>query len=255
MEQLGPFRCEPGSLNWTETTELWQSGDPFGQSPLVARRATMRRMLLVNEIFRSIQGESTRAGLPCTFVRLTGCNLRCVWCDTAYAFYEGRRMTVEEVLDEVGRLGCSLVEVTGGEPLAQRESLRLMAELMGRGHVVLLETGGSLPIAEVPDGVIRIVDVKCPGSGESHRNYWKNLELLRSGDEVKFVISSREDYLWAVARIREYDLSRRSTVLFSSVHESLPAGNLAGWMLEDQVPARLQIQMHKVLWPGVERGI
>lgn len=210
---------------------------------------------MVNEIFLSIQGESTRAGLPCAFVRLTGCNLRCGWCDTAYAFYQGRRMSVEDVLAEVAGLGCPLVEVTGGEPLAQRESLVLMAALVDRGYRVLLETGGSLPICDVPEGVIRILDVKCPGSGEAHRNHWENLDNLRAGDEVKFVIASREDYLWAVACVRERELAGRSAVLFSAVHGGLSAGDLAQWMLEDGVPARLQIQLHKVLWPGVERGI
>lgn len=164
-------------------------------------------------------------------------------------------MTVEEVLDEVGRLGCPLVEVTGGEPLAQRESVRLMAELVAHGYRVMLETGGSLPIGDVPEGVIRIVDVKCPGSGESHRNHWKNLELLRADDELKFVIASRDDYLWAIERIREHDLAGRSTLLFSAVHDRLAPGDLAKWILEDRIPARLQIQMHKVLWPEVERGI
>jgi 7-carboxy-7-deazaguanine synthase len=215
----------------------------------------MSLMLVVNEIFRSIQGESTRAGLPCTFVRLTGCNLRCVWCDTAYAFDEGRRMTVEDVLAQVEQLGSRLVELTGGEPLAQRETLRLSAELLARGYTVLLETGGSLSIADVPEGVIRIVDVKCPGSGESHRNRWDNLSELRPSDELKFVIADRADYLWAAERVREHQLARICTVLFSAVHGSLSSGELARWILDDALPVRIQIQMHKLLWPGVERGV
>jgi len=164
-------------------------------------------------------------------------------------------MTVDEVLESVGRLGCRLVEVTGGEPLAQPDAIPLMAQLLRRGHDVLLETGGSLPIDAVPEGVVRIVDVKCPGSGESHRNHWENLARLKSIDEVKFVIADRHDYLWAKEVLGEHDLARRCAVLFSAVHESLAPGELAGWVLEDGLPVRMQIQMHKLLWPGVERGI
>jgi 7-carboxy-7-deazaguanine synthase len=215
----------------------------------------MRRVLRVTEIFRSIQGESSWAGTPCAFVRLTGCNLRCVWCDTAYAFHGGTSMTVGEVLETVGRLGCRLVEVTGGEPLAQSEAIALMDGLLRRGHDVLLETGGSLPIDAVPEGVVRIVDVKCPGSGEAHRNHWENLARLRPTDEVKFVIADRDDYLWAKTVLVEHALPGRCKVLFSAVHAALTPGDLAGWILEDCLPVRMQIQMHKVLWPGVERGI
>jgi len=154
----------------------------------------MTGMLRVSEIFRSIQGESTHAGCPCIFVRLAGCNLRCRWCDTAYAFGGGREMTVAEVVAEVERYPCPLVEVTGGEPLLQPDAIPLMRELLRRGRRVLLETGGSLPIEGVPDGVLRIVDVKCPGSGETASNRWENLESLRPGDEVKFVIAGRDDY-------------------------------------------------------------
>ena len=212
-------------------------------------------MVRVNEIFHSIQGESTLAGLPCVFVRLTGCNIRCVWCDTAYAFHEGRPMTVAEIADEVGRYGCPLVEVTGGEPLLQPEGIPLMRELLRRGHRVMLETGGSLPIDEVPEGVVRIVDVKCPGSGESGKNRWENLAALRPGDELKFVIADHADYLWAAERVREHDLHARCAVLFSSVHGSLDAGDLGRWVLQDRLPVRVQVQLHKVLWPGVLRGV
>jgi 7-carboxy-7-deazaguanine synthase len=211
-------------------------------------------MLRVNEIFHSIQGESTHAGRPCTFVRLTGCNLRCVWCDSAFAFFDGVAMTVEQVVSEVARFGCDLVEVTGGEPLLQDEAVPLMAALIARGHEVLLETGGSLPIDAVPEGVRRIVDVKCPGSGEASRNLWANLDRLRPGDELKFVLASREDYRWAKAQVLDRGLAARGTVLFSVVHERLPAADVAGWILEDRLPVRLQHQMHKLLWPGVMRG-
>jgi 7-carboxy-7-deazaguanine synthase len=212
-------------------------------------------MLHVNEIFHSIQGESTHAGRPCVFVRLTGCNLRCVWCDTAYAFHEGRPMEVADVLDRVSAYGCPLVEVTGGEPLLQPEAIDLMRGLVDRGHEVLLETGGSLPIDEVPPEVKRIIDVKCPGSGESDRNRWENLDALRPGDELKFVIAGRPDYEWAASVVRRRGLASRATILFSAVHPGLAPGELARWVLDDALPVRVQLQMHKVLWPGIVRGV
>ncbi len=212
-------------------------------------------VLRISEIFHSIQGESTRAGLPCVFVRLTGCNLRCRWCDTAYAFEGGRPMRVAEVLAEVESFGCPLVEITGGEPLLQPDAVPLMEELLRRGHRVLLETGGSLPIDGVPDGVMRIVDVKCPGSGEAGSNRWENLDVLREGDELKFVIADRGDYDWAAAEVRRRGLASRCPVLFSPVHGEMNPGELARWVLEDRLPVRVQIQLHKVLWPGVERGV
>jgi 7-carboxy-7-deazaguanine synthase len=211
--------------------------------------------LRVNEIFHSIQGESTHSGRPCVFVRLTGCNLRCVWCDTAYAFHEGREMSVAEVVEAVDRFGCDLVEVTGGEPLLQADAIPLMRTLLDRGYRVLLETGGSLPIDAVPPGVSRIVDVKCPGSGESRRNLWENLEQLREGDELKFVVAGRSDYEWAREQIRTRGLDRRAAVLISPVQGATDPGALANWVLEDRLPARVQIQLHKILWPGVERGV
>ncbi len=212
-------------------------------------------MLRVNEIFCSIQGESTHAGLPCAFVRLTGCNLRCRWCDTAYAFHEGRAMTVAEVVAEVARLGCPLVEVTGGEPLLQEDAIPLLRDLLSLGRRVLLETGGSLPIETVPQGVARIVDVKCPASGEAERNRWENLDDLRPGDELKFVIADRGDYVWAARQVRDRDLASRCPVLFSPVHGELHPGELARWVLEDRAPVRVQVQLHKILWPGVSRGV
>ncbi len=215
----------------------------------------MAAVLRVNEIFHSIQGESTHAGRPCVFVRLTGCNLRCVWCDTAYAFHEGRGMSVDEVVDAVAAYRCPLVEVTGGEPLLQRESIDLMRELVGRGFEVLLETGGSLPIRDCPRGVRRIVDLKCPGSGEVDRNLWENLDDLRPGDEVKLVIADREDYQWAVGQVRGREALQRVPVHLSPVHGALDPALLARWVLDDRIPVRVQVQLHKVLWPDVTRGV
>ena len=211
-------------------------------------------MLQVSEIFHSIQGESTHAGRPCVIVRLSGCNLRCAWCDTRYAFHDGRPMSVDEVLGEVARHGCDLVELTGGEPLLQPEATPLLGALLARGYGVLLETGGSLPIEDVPEGVVRIVDVKCPGSGEVLGNRWENLDHLRERDALKFVISGRQYYLWPADQVRERRLASRCAVLFSPVHGALDPAELAGWILEDRLPVRLQIQVHKVLWPDRSRG-
>jgi 7-carboxy-7-deazaguanine synthase len=212
-------------------------------------------MLKINEIFHSIQGESTRAGRPCVFVRLTGCNLRCSWCDSAFAFHEGDARAVEDVVAEVEQYGCRLVEVTGGEPLLQAQVHDLLRALLDRGHEVLLETSGSLPIEDVPVGVGRIVDVKCPASGEAGQNRWENLDHLRPGDELKFVIADREDYLWARDQVLQRSLDRRCPVLFSSVHDLLEPARLAAWILDDRLDVRLQLQVHKVLWPGVLRGV
>jgi 7-carboxy-7-deazaguanine synthase len=212
-------------------------------------------VLRVNEIFHSIQGESTHAGRPCVFVRLTGCNLRCAWCDTAYAFHEGTPASVSEVVARVASYGCGLVEITGGEPLLQPESLTLMQALLERGFEVLLETGGSLPIQGVPPGVKRIVDVKCPGSGESERNRWDNLATLRDGDELKFVIADRADYEWAARVVRGHAFHGGIPIHFSPVHGTLDGGSLARWVLDDALPVRVQLQLHKQLWPGVERGV
>jgi len=215
----------------------------------------MTSVLQINEIFHSIQGESTRAGLPCVFVRLAGCNLRCSWCDTEYAFNEGHPMSVDQVLAEVERFDCRLVEVTGGEPLLQPEATTLMGMLVARGYGVLLETGGSLPIQGVPAEVVRIVDIKCPGSGEVASNRWDNLAHLRPTDEIKFVIRDRSDYAWAAAQTVERNLTRKCTVLFSPVHDALDPGRLAQWVLGDGLAVRVQIQLHKILWPGVLRGV
>jgi len=213
-------------------------------------------MLTVNEIFHSIQGESTRAGEPCVFVRLTACDLRCAWCDTPYAFYEGRKQSVEEVIDAVERYRCPLVEITGGEPLLQEDVYALMDGLLARGRTVMLETGGHRSIARVPGPVIKIVDVKCPGSGESGRNDWANLSRLAPHDQVKFVVKDRADYEYARDIIARHQLDRTAgAVLLSPVHGILDARTLAEWMLQDRLPARLQLQLHKFIWPAAMRGV
>jgi 7-carboxy-7-deazaguanine synthase len=213
-------------------------------------------MLTVNEIFHSIQGESSRAGQPCVFVRLTACDLRCSWCDTPYAFYEGTKRSLDEVVSEVERYDCPLVEITGGEPLLQEDVYPLMQTLADRGRTVLLETGGHRPIDRVPAPVIRIVDVKCPGSGESAKNHWANMDVLRPHDEVKFVIADRGDYEFARAVVTRHQLPGRvAAILFSPVHGVLDPRTLSQWMLADRLPARLQVQLHKIIWSPETRGV
>jgi 7-carboxy-7-deazaguanine synthase len=214
-------------------------------------------MLTINEIFHSIQGESTHAGRPCVFVRLTACDLRCTWCDTTYAFHEGRKMTIDQVLADVAAFDCPVVEITGGEPLLQPDVYPLMQQLLDRGHTVLLETGGHRSIAKVPADVIRIVDVKCPGSGEADKNDWSNLDHLdRAKDEIKFVIKDRADYEFARDVILRHGLVDRSAaVLLSPVHDVLPARELAAWILEDRLTVRLQLQAHKYIWSPDARGV
>ena len=213
-------------------------------------------MLTVNEIFHSIQGESTHTGRPCVFVRLTGCDLRCVWCDTPYAFHEGRKLDVDEVVADVEQYRCDLVEITGGEPLLQEDVYPLMDRLLATGATVLLETGGHVSVARVPAAVVKVVDVKCPGSGECDRNAWDNLSRLTDRDQVKFVIADRVDYEFARDVVRRHTLETRcGTVLFSAVHDLLPPARLAEWMLADRLPVRLQIQLHKHLWGAETRGV
>lgn len=213
-------------------------------------------MLTVNEIFYSIQGEATRAGAPCVFVRLTACDLRCSWCDTPYAFYEGRKRSLENVIAAVEEYGCRLVEITGGEPLLQEDVYPLMDRLVAAGHTVMLETGGHRPIGRVPSAVVKIVDVKCPGSGEAQKNCWGNLDLLGPHDEVKFVLADRTDYEFARDVIERHDLaSRVAAVLLSPVHGVLNPRTLSEWILEDRLPARLQLQLHKLIWSPEARGV
>jgi 7-carboxy-7-deazaguanine synthase len=213
-------------------------------------------MLTINEIFYSIQGESTRAGRPCVFVRLTACDLRCTWCDTPYAFHEGRKRAVDDVLAEVAQYGCRLVEITGGEPLLQDDVYPLMERLLSDGCTVMLETGGHRPIDRVPSAVIKIVDVKCPGSGEAAANHWSNLQLLAPHDEVKFVIRDRQDYEFALDVIDRHSLAGRcASILFSPVHDVLEPRLLAEWILADHAPVRLQLQLHKFIWSPDTRGV
>jgi 7-carboxy-7-deazaguanine synthase len=213
-------------------------------------------MLTINEIFHSIQGESSRAGQLCVFVRLTACDLRCVWCDTAYAFHEGRKMSVDEVVSAVESHGSPLVEITGGEPLLQEDVYPLMERLLARGRTVMLETGGHRPTARVPSAVLKIIDVKCPASGEAAKNDWSNLDRLHSHDEVKFVVQDREDYEYARDIIARYDLpSRTAAVLISPVHGVLEPKTLSEWMLADRLRARLQLQLHKYIWSPTTRGV
>ena len=213
-------------------------------------------MLTINEIFHSIQGESTHAGRPCVFVRLTACDLRCRWCDTPYAFHEGHKMSVDEVVADVEARGCPVVEVTGGEPLLQADVYPLMQRLLDAGKTVLVETGGHRSIAKVPAGVVRIMDVKCPGSGESARNDWSNLALLTASDEVKFVIADRVDYEYARDIVQRENLTGRvAAVLFSPVHGELAAKQLAEWVIADRLEVRVQLQMHKYIWTPETRGV
>ena len=213
-------------------------------------------MLTIYEIYPSVQGESTHAGRHCVFVRLAACNLRCVWCDTPYAFTGGRKMSVGEVVEEVGRHGSRLVEITGGEPLLQDDVIELMEELVTGGYEVLLETGGHMPIDGVPDEVVTILDVKCPGSGEAAKMHWANLALLSPQDEVKFVIENRADFDYACEVVSQHGLAERTAaVLFSPVHGVLEPRLLVEWMLAARVPARLQLQLHKYIWSPETRGV
>lgn len=210
----------------------------------------------VNEIFHSIQGESSWAGLRCVFVRLTGCNLRCRWCDTTYSYDQGAAMSVDAVLDGIAGHGCALVEITGGEPMIQKdEVLVLMDRLLDRGYSVLLETNGSLPLSCVPAGVTRIIDIKCPGSGESGSVCWSILDELRRTDEVKFVVSSMEDFEWACGVMSDYRIADRASVLMGVAHGRLAPVLLAEWILRARLPVRLQVQIHKCIWNPATRGV
>ena len=212
-------------------------------------------MLTINEIFHSIQGESTHAGDPCVFVRLTACDLRCTWCDTEYAFYEGRKMSIDDVVQKVDSYGCPLVEITGGEPLLQDDVYELMGRLLAGGHTVMLETGGHRPIDRVPRDVIKIVDVKCPGSGEYSKNDWQNLAQLASHDEVKFVIADRADYEFARDVVCRRLAAAAGAILFSPVHGRLDPKTLSEWVLADRLPVRIQLQLHKFIWSPTTRGV
>ena len=213
-------------------------------------------MLKINEIYLSIQGESSKAGLPCVFIRLTYCNLRCTYCDTEYAFYKGNDFTVEQIVDKVKEFNCSLVEITGGEPLVQDKECRyLMKRLCDDGYEVMLETGGSLPIKEIDERVKIVMDLKCPSSGMIRKNLYDNINYLKSDDELKFVIGDPEDYEWAREVIKRYDLENRCSILFSVVFGKLEPVTLVKWLLKDKIKARFQLQMHKYIWSPEMKGV
>ncbi len=220
--------------------------------------AVVSHRLKINEIYQSIQGESSWAGMPCAFVRLTGCHLRCSYCDTEYAFHEGRWMTLDEIVEQVTGFGIRLVEITGGEPLLQPACGPLAQRLLDGGFTVLCETSGALPIDRLPSAVIRIMDLKCPSSGEVEANDWTNIDRLTERDEVKFVIGDRADYDWAVRIIRRHDLVRRvrgGGVLISPVFDRVQPARLVEWVLEDGLPVRVQVQLHKVIWEPDRIGV
>lgn len=210
---------------------------------------------MVNEIYPSIQGESSYAGLPCVFVRLTGCSLRCAYCDTEYAFYDGERRLIDDVIAQVLSHNIPLVEITGGEPLLQEGCVTLARQLLDAGRNVLVETSGAFPIDVLPEGTIRIMDLKCPSSGECDKNDWKNIDRLNSRDEVKFVIGDRADYEWARDVIHTYDLSNRCVVLISTVFGKIAPATVTEWILADNLPARFQLQMHKYIWDPMAHGV
>ena len=212
-------------------------------------------MIKINEIFHSIQGESTYAGRRCVFVRLTYCNLRCTYCDTEYAFYEGVDKTIETIIDEIKQYNCNLVEVTGGEPLMQEESLELMTKLCDLNFEVMLETGGSLPIKDVDKRVKIIIDLKTPSSGMMKKNLFENISLIKQKDEIKFVIGSREDYEWAKKIIKEYKLNDKCPILFSTVFNQLEPLTISEWILDDKLDVIYQLQMHKYIWEPDKRGV
>jgi len=212
-------------------------------------------MIKINEIYLSIQGESSKAGLPCVFVRLTYCNLRCTYCDTEYAFFEGKDLSIEEIVSEVKKYNCNLVEITGGEPLVQNESLLLMKSLADDGFEVMIETGGSLPIKEIDPRVMVIMDLKCPSSGMLKKNLYENIDCLKPTDEVKFVLGSKEDYDWAKQTIGNYRLTEKTAVLFSVVFEKLEPVKVVNWILEDNLSVRFQLQMHKFIWEPAAKGV
>ncbi len=209
----------------------------------------------INEIYKSIQGESTYAGCPCVFVRTTGCNLRCVYCDTGYAFYDGEEMTVAQILGKVDSFKVHLVELTGGEPLLQKDTADLVKELIDKKYTVLVETGGSLDISRIPTHAICIMDLKCPSSGEMESMNWENLQYLKPQDEVKFVIGDERDFYWAVNVVKEHRLDEKCTVLFSCVFEKLEPQKLAEWILKENLQVRLQLQLHKYIWEPAARGV
>ena len=211
-------------------------------------------MLKINEIFYSIQGESSFSGMPCIFIRLTYCNLRCSYCDTEYSFYEGRDMSINQIIKEIKQYKCNLVEVTGGEPLMQDGCIELMQTLLDNNYNVMLETGGALPVNKVPKEVIKIIDFKCPSSNMEKKNDWSIIKNLNKNDEVKFVIGNKEDYEWSKKKINEYNLNN-NTILFSPVHDVLNSKTLSEWILKDNLNVRFQVQLHKYIWSPETKGV
>ena len=211
--------------------------------------------LKVNEIYYSIQGESTHVGRPCIFIRLTYCNLRCTYCDTEYAFYEGKDIEIPEIMAKIKKWKCNLVEVTGGEPLFQDECIDLLNELTNQNYEVLLETGGSLSISDVPIEIVRIVDFKCPSSGMEKKNLWSIVNDLQPHDEVKFVIGNREDFDWAKEMLNKYSLNEKCSILFSPTFGKIDPSLIVEWILEGDIPVRMQLQMHKLIWESERKGV
>ena len=211
--------------------------------------------LKVNEIYYSIQGESSYTGLPCIFIRLTYCNLRCTYCDSEYTFHDGSNMSINDILETIRQYSCKLVEVTGGEPLVQKECITLLKKLVDLDYEVLLETSGSLTIKDVPKQVINIIDFKCPSSGMKKKNHWDNINYLKPNDEVKFIIEDREDYEWAKIKIRQYNLNKKSKILMSPSYNKIEEKEIVEWILEDNLNVKFQIQLHKIIWKNTTKGI
>ena len=211
--------------------------------------------LKINEIYFSVQGESSYSGLPCIFVRLTYCNLRCTYCDSEYSFYDGEKMKIDEILKEIKKYSCNLVEVTGGEPLLQKNCINLLNELVKNKYDVLLETSGSLSISDVPNKVINIIDFKCPSSKMDSKNMWKNINYLKKNDEIKFVIGDRNDYEWTKQKIEEFKLNQICDILISPVYGKIEPKEIVKWILEDNLKVRFQIQIHKEIWPADKKGV
>ena len=215
----------------------------------------MSNTLKINEIYKSIQGESTHMGRPCIFVRLTYCNLRCTYCDTEYAFYEGKDQSIDTIMEKIKSMNCNLVEVTGGEPLFQPKCIELLNRLVDENFEVMLETGGSLSISDVPKSVIKIVDFKCPTSGMMKKNLWSIVDDIQPHDEVKFVIGNREDFDWACEQINKYSLAEKCTLLFSPVFGEIEPKEIVDWIIDENVPVRFQIQSHKYIWTPEKKGV
>jgi len=211
-------------------------------------------MLKINEIFHSIQGESSKSGAPCIFIRLTYCNLRCSYCDSEYSFYDGKDMSIPEILKEIKKYKCKLVEITGGEPLLQKKSIDLMNVLLKENFDVMLETSGSLPIDKVPNDVIKIIDFKCPSSNMDKKNNWEIVNYIQTHDEIKFVIGNYDDYLWAKEKLKKYKLIN-NVILFSPTHKKLDPKTLSEWILEDGLNVRMQVQLHKYIWDEHTKGV